>query len=587
MSAIALSGDNPRYVDKGIDIMDGIESLRMRTKALLEGVLRLWDDVHQGQRDAAERQVLVETRDHLEDAFLVVIAGEFNAGKSSLLNAIVGSEVMTEGATPTTDAVTMLRYAPQELALSERPGWVVRALPVSLLQRMSIVDTPGTNAVLRHHEVLTREIVPRADVVLFITSADRPFSETERAFLAMLKDWRRQVVLVVNKIDLLNDAEQAEVLTFVREQALALFGEAPLVMPISVRRWRQGDETTSGFTALWDYLNQRLDDRTRMRIRLESPLGISDQVVKQARQSIQAQRQNVNEDVQAVAYLQGQIHQFANDLRRDVQGHQAAVRAILSDTEVRGMRFFDEYIRFRHLHRLIKGDELERLFASEVAADLADHVEERTQVMVDWLIERNLQLWQQVSEYVYRRARTSESLLPEGAAIFQYRRQALINDIVTTANEIVARYDRSAEAAHVANELRQALATTAVIQVGAVGVGAIIATALKGAVFDTTGVIAASVIAVGGLYVIPARRTALKNQLQQRMAEVRHALLTKLDQQFESELARMQGRITDAIGPYTRLVAAEVDRLEQSDNHARHLDDEIAEIRAMIRNQLS
>lgn len=567
--------------------MDGIESLRMRTKTLLEGVLRLWDDVHQGQRDGAERHVLVETRDHLEDAFLVVIAGEFNAGKSSLINAIVGSEVMTEGATPTTDAVTMLRYAPQELAISERPGWVVRALPVPLLQRMSIVDTPGTNAVLRHHEVLTREIVPRADVVLFITSADRPFSETERAFLAMLKDWRRQVVIVVNKIDLLNEREQTEVLTFVREQAIALFGESPLVLPISVRRWRAGDEIASGFTALWEYLNQRLDDRTRMRIRLESPLGISDQVVKQARQAIQAQRQSVNDDVQAVAYLQGQIQQFANDLRRDVQGHQSAVKVILSDTEVRGMRFFDEYIRFRHLHRLLKGDELEQLFAREVAADLADQVEERTQVMVDWLIERNLQLWQQVSEYVYRRARTTESLLPEGAAIFQYRRQALIADIVATANEIVASYDRSAEAANVANELRQALATTAVIQVGAVGIGAIIATALKGAVFDTTGVIAASVIALGGLYVIPARRTALKNQLQQRMAEVRQALLAKLDQQFESELARMQGRITDAIGPYTRLVAAEVDRLEQAQDHARHLDDEIAEIRAMIRNQLS
>jgi small GTP-binding protein len=574
-------------VDKGTAIMDGIESLRMRTKILLEGLLKLWDDIHQGHRDAAERQVLVETRDHLEDAFLVVIAGEFNAGKSSLINAIVGSEVMTEGATPTTDAVTMLRYAPQELAISERPGWVVRALPVPLLQRMSIVDTPGTNAVLRHHEVLTREIVPRADVVLFITSADRPFSETERAFLAMLKDWRRQVVIVVNKIDLLNETEQSEVLTFVREQAIALFGESPLILPISVRRWRAGDEMASGFTALWEYLNQRLDDRTRMRIRLESPLGISDQVVKQARQAIQTQRQSVNDDVQAVAYLQGQIQQFANDLRRDVQGHQSAVKAILSDTEVRGMRFFDEYIRFRHLHRLLKGDELEQLFAREVAADLADQVEERTQVMVDWLIERNLQLWQQVSEYVYRRARTTESLLPEGTAIFQYRRQALIADIVTTANEIVASYDRSAEAANVANELRQALATTAVIQVGAVGVGAIIATALKGAVFDTTGVIAASVIALGGLYVIPARRTALKNQLQQRMAEVRQALLAKLDQQFESELARMQGRITDAIGPYTRLVAAEVDRLEQANDHARHLDDEIAEIRAMIRNQLS
>ena len=121
--------------------------IRTRTIALLDATLALCDDIYQGRRDVPERVIVAQTRAHLEDLFLVVVAGEFNAGKSSLINAIVGSEVMTEGATPTTDAVTMLRYAPEAMAISQQPGWVVRALPVALLQRMSIVDTPGTNAV--------------------------------------------------------------------------------------------------------------------------------------------------------------------------------------------------------------------------------------------------------------------------------------------------------------------------------------------------------------------------------------------------------------------------------------------------------
>jgi predicted GTPase len=157
---------------------ESIVRIRMRSMQLLEATLRLVDELTSGRVDAPARQVVAQTRDHLEDPFLVVVAGEFNAGKSSLINAILGSTVMPEGATPTTDADTELRYAPEALALSQRPGWVVRALPVPLLQRLSIVDTPGTNAVLRHHEALTRDIVPRADVVLFATSADRPFSET-------------------------------------------------------------------------------------------------------------------------------------------------------------------------------------------------------------------------------------------------------------------------------------------------------------------------------------------------------------------------------------------------------------------------
>ena len=48
----------------------------------------------------------------------------------------------------------------------------------------SVVDTPGTNAIIREHEALTSEFVPRSDLVLFVTSADRPFTETEREFMS-------------------------------------------------------------------------------------------------------------------------------------------------------------------------------------------------------------------------------------------------------------------------------------------------------------------------------------------------------------------------------------------------------------------
>ena len=253
---------------------ESIVRIRMRTMQLLEATLRLVDELTAGRADAPERQIVVQTRDHLEDPFLVVVAGEFNAGKSSLINAILGSTVMPEGATPTTDAVTVLRYAPEALALSQRPGWVVRALPVPLLKRLSIVDTPGTNAVLRHHEALTRDIVPRADVVLFATSADRPFSETERAFLAMLHEWRRRVVMVINKIDLLTPTERSEVEAFVRTQATHLFGESPLILSVSARNARSDDASlrdASGMAALQTYLNEQLDDQTRLQIRLASP----------------------------------------------------------------------------------------------------------------------------------------------------------------------------------------------------------------------------------------------------------------------------------------------------------------------------
>src|SRR6187401_255621 len=120
----------------------------------------------------------------LDELFLLVVVGEFNAGKSAFINALAGDRVMEEGVTPTTAQVTPVR-----------------------IDDINIVDTPGTNAIIREHEQITSEFVPRADLVLFVTSADRPFTESERAFLERIRDWGKKIILIVNKIDLIDNGD--------------------------------------------------------------------------------------------------------------------------------------------------------------------------------------------------------------------------------------------------------------------------------------------------------------------------------------------------------------------------------------------
>lgn len=63
--------------------------------------------------------------------------------------------------------------------LQTEDGLFVRALPSELLRKLNIVDTPGTNVIIDRQQRLTEEFVPRSDLVLFIMSADRPFTESE------------------------------------------------------------------------------------------------------------------------------------------------------------------------------------------------------------------------------------------------------------------------------------------------------------------------------------------------------------------------------------------------------------------------
>jgi small GTP-binding protein len=186
--------------------------------------------------DDALARTLADSIAQLDEGFLLVLVGEFNAGKSAFINALVGWPLLEEGVTPTTSRIARLRHAEQVTRAVASDGVETIGAPSEILRTITIVDTPGTNAVLREHEALTRDFVPRADLVVFLSSADRPFSETERAFLAALREWGKKLVLVVNKADLLaGPADVERVLAFVRERAAETLGLDVEVFALSAR----------------------------------------------------------------------------------------------------------------------------------------------------------------------------------------------------------------------------------------------------------------------------------------------------------------------------------------------------------------
>ena len=217
----------------------------------------------------------------LDELFLLVVVGEFNAGKSAFINALVGQPVLHEGVTPTTARIHLLEYGDTlERHGSDDGVQVVRA-PIDVLRDVHIVDTPGTNAIIREHERLTNEFVPRSDLVLFVTSADRPFTETERSFLETIRDWGKKIVIVINKVDIFDrQAEVDEVVGVRPRQRAAAAGHRPRRVSgeRAPRAARQGGRDSlwaaSRFEALERYLRETLDHESRFRLKLANPLGV-------------------------------------------------------------------------------------------------------------------------------------------------------------------------------------------------------------------------------------------------------------------------------------------------------------------------
>src|SRR5215217_4196385 len=201
------------------------EALVSRERTLLEKVAGFLKDFGAPAEDV---ELVRRAHSDLEELFLLVVVGEVNSGKSAFINALLGAEISEEGVTPTTDRITVLRHSAEPVMRERRDGVLEKGYPNAFLHEIAIVDTPGTNAIIRHHEELSRGFVPRSDLVLFVTSAERPLTESERGYLELIRDWGKKILLIINKADLLAEEENREqVRSFVEGGIRSMLGLTP------------------------------------------------------------------------------------------------------------------------------------------------------------------------------------------------------------------------------------------------------------------------------------------------------------------------------------------------------------------------
>ncbi|MGB5552088.1 MAG: dynamin, partial [Thermoanaerobaculia bacterium] len=170
---------------------------------------------------------------------------------------------------------------------------------------------------------------------------------------------------------------------------------------------------------------------------------------------------------------------------------------------------------------------------------------------------------QGVSDSLSKRRIEHDSKLVGEIGSFEYDRQKLLETVGRAAQEAVDGYSRAAEIDRMAESVRTAVAGTAIIEVSALGLGAIITMMATTQLADVTGLMAAGTLALLGLFVLPARRKRAKKELSKKILQLREKLMSSLTEQFEREIERSRRRIEEAIAPYTRFVKAERQKLEE------------------------
>jgi GTP-binding protein EngB required for normal cell division len=533
----------------------------------------------------------------LDDLFLLVVVGEFNAGKSACINALLHDDVLEEGVIPTTNQVTMVRYGSSNEQHQREHGILEIDYPADFLRDISIVDTPGVNAILREHEQLTEDFVPRSDLILFITSVDRPFTQSERLFLERIRTWGKKVVIILNKVDILRTpAALNEVLTFVRDSCKQLLGFQPDIFPVSAllaqrSRTAVGHEAiqlweSSRFGALEEYLFRTLDEAERIRLKLLSPLGVMLRLVAETQHSVQQRATLLAEDANTVSAIDEQLRLYQEDMQQNFVHRLSEIENIVLDMRGRGDRFFDETIRLGRIIDLIQGERIREEFEHDVIGDSATRIDQAVQELIDWLVEHEHRLWQDVMEYLDRRRqhsiRREDAMIGSVSRQFDYNRRTLLQSVARTAANVVRTYDAQAESAELAQDLRSAVTQAAIAGASGVGLGAAIVAFVATAAADVSGILAGVVLLGLGLYIIPARRRRAKADFDTKMQELRTRLRSAMEEQFRKELNGSTSRVQDAIAPYTRFIRSEQKKTSAMQEQINTLNNEVLQLKTQI-----
>jgi len=655
------------------EVLQRIQTLLARVPADLSGL-------HISKQEV---DLLRDASQSLEELFLIVVVGEFNSGKSNFINALLGDNYCPVGILPTTENIQILRYqgkSPQEgkvdadgrsvstqlfpyVSSQSMPSTqtFIRYLPVPWLSQANLVDTPGTNAVIREHEQLTEKFVPAADMILFVTSVERPFTESEKQFLAKISEWGKKVVIALNKADLvapsmawstqagnIDDAVDQEsstkhnlesVVDFVKSNAKNVLGHSPLVFPVSARTALRaklalkalvdGGNTSnatknpvpepianemferSGFADLEDYILNELTDDNKIKLKMETPLNIVDKLIRNYAQQLEARASIVWGDIETREMIQSSITEFQAELKSDFKQHLHKLENIFLRMKQASDHFMDNEVHIKNIPSLaLKRNALKASYESQVCAHVNTQIDEVIHSMATWIVTRTARHAQSLAAIMQRSlgspaavatplTSSTSSKVPMNVGIspdgslnvaqqaerlraagvdFQQDRSQLRVDLQARCRELFDHVHREKEVARMVSAVQSSVFMTAAVELSAVGVGALVASAM----LDTTGIAGAGALALTGLFIIPAQRVRAKKEMNAKIDEWHKAVEAAITAQFERELLAATSLVSDAVAPFLSWVDYESLKVRGLQHAVESIESEINALRRSI-----
>ncbi|MEZ4959141.1 MAG: dynamin family protein [Saprospiraceae bacterium] len=550
---------------------DKLQTLRSQIDEIVKDLHDLTVQIH---HDELARTVS-DLRNRINEPFMFVIVGEVKAGKSSFVNALLstGKEICRVAPQPMTDTIQQVIWGEKEEVITINPYLKKITQPVEILKEIAIVDTPGTNTIVEHHQEITERFIPASDLIVFVFEAKNPYRQSAWEFFDFINtEWRRKVVFVLQQKDLMNSEDLAVNEKGVFDHAVKKGIHEPHVFAVSAKQEIEGNESESGFLPLRQFIKENITGGKAPVLKLQNNIATSRNLNERIAKGVADRRKQWELDVAfRKDVAQNLEKQEAKSLRQVDMLVENLIAGYDRITQAKEQELNDGLSFFTLLRRSIAGIFTKKANAQQWLEGLAKDLDQELHLELQKKLNENVadlaDSIQQMAKLIDLKIQSSQTVLRNNHEIFSdiaERRANVLQELQDTFHRFLNRPENFT-ADHLFPDKRTPTTSIATGS-GLAVVGVILAAVTKLSVFDITGGVLTTIGVLFAGFTSSAKRKKIMDGFDKEILKGRNALQTELSGKLRTYVTDIKVKIDANFEGFDQMLAQEegqIGRLEE------------------------
>ena len=526
-----------------------------------------------------------DLRERIQEPFMFVIVGEVKSGKSSFINALLntGKEICKVAPDPCTDTIQQVLYGQENvLVINEYLKKIYH--PVDILKEIAIVDTPGTNTIIKHHQEITERFIPVSDLIVFVFEAKNPYRQSAWEFFDYISaEWRKKVIFVLQQSDLMEPDDLKVNMDGVARQAEKKGINDPHVFAVSAKLALNGDQEGSGIDEVIDYINSNITGGKAPWLKLENNLSTAREIMSRIETGLKDRQQQLQEDqkfrVEVKEILTNQGQKSKKQVKMLVENMVAGYQRITTGTEKKlsqGLGFFT--LIKRSFLSIFTKKESPTGWLTDLTAEMEASLKQELTVKVNEGVTAAADSIQQMAKMIQLKIQTSKTILNADQEIFadiSEKRVQVMQDLQEAFSNFLNRTENFVDESMIPSDSQF---TPDLAKGGGLAViGVIVATVTKSMAFDITGGILSAIGILFAGITVGIKRQKVLNSFNEEVKKGQSALQEDISEKLESYVDTIENRIDQNFKEFDAMIALETQEVaaltEKSQLIQQQLDD--------------